>query len=61
MTSGIKSMYLMLLGLARQKEGATMIEYAFIASFVALALIGVLSTLGTSLEPTYTTVSATLQ
>lgn len=37
----------------RDEEGATAIEYGLIAALVAVVLIGVLTTLGTSLESTF--------
>jgi Flp pilus assembly pilin Flp len=60
MVTGPKNKHSMLHALTHRKDGATMIEYAFIASLVALALVGVLSALGVSIAPIFTTVSETL-
>ena len=42
------------------ERGATAIEYALIASFLALALVGVLTSLGTRLSGEFSEVSAAL-
>ncbi len=44
----------------RSEEGATAIEYGLIASLIAVAIVGVLSTLGTNLSAVFTTVSGNL-
>ena len=44
----------------RDESGATAIEYGLIAALVAVACIGVLSTLGTNLKSTFTTISSNL-
>ncbi len=41
----------------RNQRGATAIEYAFVALFVALAIITVLTTLGTRLSGSYASVA----
>lgn len=42
------------------ERGATAIEYALIASLIAVALVGVLATLGTRLSAEFSEVSAAL-
>ena len=44
----------------RDEAGATAIEYGLIAALVAVACIGVLSTLGTNLSATFSTISSNL-
>ena len=44
----------------RDESGATAIEYGLIAALIAVAIIGVLSALGTSLTTTFSTVSTKL-
>lgn len=46
--------------LIRDEDGATAIEYGLIAALIAVALIGALSSLGTSLSGTFTSVSTCL-
>ena len=43
------------------EEGATAIEYALIASLIAIAIIGALTVLGTQLSTTFTEVSSNLK
>ena len=43
------------------QSGATAIEYALIASLIAVAIIGALSTLGTKLSSTFSEVGSSLQ
>lgn len=43
------------------EEGATAIEYALIASLIAVAIIGVLTVLGTQLSTTFGEVSSNLK
>ena len=40
------------------EEGQDLVEYALIMGFVALAAVGILTTLGTSVTAFYTTVNA---
>jgi pilus assembly protein Flp/PilA len=42
------------------EEGATAIEYGLIASLIAVAIVGVLLTLGPALKGVFTTVQAAL-
>jgi pilus assembly protein Flp/PilA len=42
------------------QSGVTAIEYGLIASLVAVAIIGAVSTLGTKLTPVFTQVSGSL-
>jgi pilus assembly protein Flp/PilA len=42
------------------KRAVTAMEYALIAAFIALAIVGAVRTLGTSLIAPFTTVSAAL-
>ncbi|MFA6280846.1 MAG: Flp family type IVb pilin [Bdellovibrionales bacterium] len=44
----------------KQEEGATAIEYGLIASLIAVAIVGVLLTLGPRLEAVFTTVQESL-
>ena len=44
----------------RDEAGATAIEYGLIAALVAVACIGVLSTLGTNLQSTFTSIASNL-
>jgi len=44
----------------RDEDGATAIEYGLIAALVAVAAIGALTTLGTSLNNIFSSVSNTL-
>jgi len=44
----------------KQDEGATAIEYALIASLIAVAIVGVLVTLGPALSGVFSTVQASL-
>ena len=46
--------------LATNQEGATAIEYGLIAALVAVVAIGAITTLGTSLKTTFTTVATSL-
>ena len=47
--------------LARDESGATAIEYGLIAALVAIAAMGGMSLLGTSLNSIFTNVGSTLQ
>lgn len=44
----------------KQEEGATAIEYGLIASLIAVAIVGVLVTLGPALQGVFTTVQNSL-
>ncbi|MDO6456012.1 Flp family type IVb pilin [Celeribacter halophilus] len=44
----------------REEDGATAIEYGLIAALVAVALVGGATSLGTSLDTTFTTVGTEL-
>ena len=46
--------------LIRDEDGATAIEYGLIAALIAVALIGALSSLGSNLSATFTSVSSSL-
>ncbi len=46
--------------LARHEQGATAIEYALIASLIAIAAIAAMQSLGTNLNATYTNVANAL-
>ena len=48
------------IGFMKNEEGATAIEYGLIASLIAVAVVGVLSTVGTKLHTVFTTVSTNL-
>ena len=45
----------------RNESGATAIEYALIASLIAVAIIGAVSTVGTKVSETFSAVSNSLQ
>jgi pilus assembly protein Flp/PilA len=45
----------------REDNGATAIEYALIASLIAVALIGILTSLGTGLSSEFAEVSGALK
>jgi pilus assembly protein Flp/PilA len=51
----------MLARLLKDESGATAIEYSLIAALVAVAAIGGMRLLGTSLNSMFTTVGTTLQ
>jgi pilus assembly protein Flp/PilA len=44
----------------RDESGATAIEYGLIAALIAVVIIGAVTTLGTKLSSTFTTVSGAL-
>ena len=44
----------------KEESGATAIEYALIAGLISVVVITALTTLGGSLESTFTTISKTL-
>ena len=44
----------------QEEEGATMVEYALMVAFIALACFGAVSALGQSLVPLFSGVSGTL-
>jgi pilus assembly protein Flp/PilA len=48
------------LKLIRNEEGATAIEYGLLAALIAVAIIGTVTTIGTNLNTTFTTVSGSL-
>ncbi len=50
----------LLMRMMKDETGATAIEYGLIASLIAVAIVGVLSTLGTNLSAVFTTVSGSL-
>jgi len=43
------------------EQGATAIEYALLASFLAVGLVGILTSLGTRLSSEFTEVSSVLK
>ena len=47
--------------LVRDEQGATAIEYGLIAALIAVAAMGAMSTLGTNLSSTFTTVSGKMK
>ena len=49
-----------LMKLLRDEHGATSIEYAFIATLVAIAVVSILISVATSLTGTFTTVGRKL-
>ena len=48
------------LKLIRNEEGATAIEYGLLAALIAVAIIGTVTTIGTYLNTTFTTVCGSL-
>jgi len=50
----------MILRLLKNENGATAIEYGLIASLIAVAIVGVLTTLGGALSGVFATVQAAL-
>ena len=46
--------------LMKNEEGATAIEYGLIASLIAVAIVGILATVGTKLNTVFTTVQSNL-
>ena len=48
------------LKLIRNEKGATAIEYGLIAALIAVAAIGAVTTVGTELNGTFSTVGASL-
>ena len=46
---------------AKDESGATAIEYGLIASLISVAIIGAITTIGTSLTGTFSNVSAQLK
>jgi pilus assembly protein Flp/PilA len=48
------------LKLIKNEEGATAIEYGLIAALIAVALIGTVTTVGTSLNTTFSKVGSSL-
>jgi pilus assembly protein Flp/PilA len=51
----------MLEAFVRNQNGATAIEYGLIAALIAVAIIGGVTAVGTSLSSTFTNVSANLK
>ena len=49
-----------MIGFLRNENGATAIEYGLIASLIAVAIVGVLVTLGPKLSGVFTTVQTNL-
>ncbi len=49
------------LKLFKNEDGATAIEYGLIAALIAVAIISAVTTVGTSLQNTFTNVSTGLQ
>ncbi len=47
--------------LARDEEGATAIEYGLIAALISVVIIGVLFTIGTSLQAKFNQIAQQLQ
>jgi len=50
----------LILGLLRDEDGVTAIEYALIASLIAVAAVTVMGTVGTNLSGTFSKVAASL-
>jgi pilus assembly protein Flp/PilA len=54
-------MYRVIARFLQEQSGATAIEYALIASGIALAIIAAVNALGTQLNTTFSTVSSALK
>ena len=50
-----------MIGLLKNEDGATAIEYGLIASLIAVAIVGILTTLGPQLSAVFTTVQNSLK
>ena len=50
----------LLRGLYKDNDGATMIEYAILASLIAVVSIAAITTVGTNVNNTFTTVGTSL-
>ena len=50
-----------ILALFRSKSGATAVEYGLIAALIALVIITSITTVGTKIKTTFTTVSTSLK
>jgi pilus assembly protein Flp/PilA len=48
----------LVLRVARNRDGATAIEYAFLAAIIAMGIVGSATAIGTQLETTFTDVAA---
>ena len=59
-TSNMEYIKLQLLGLGVDKRAVTALEYAMIASLIAVAAVTVISGLGTKLSTTFASVSSAL-
>ena len=46
---------------AKDESGATAIEYGLIAALIAIAIIGALTSIGTNLTTTFTSIGTTLK
>jgi pilus assembly protein Flp/PilA len=53
-------MYLSLARVLRDERGATAIEYGLIAALIAVAAVGVLTTVGHNLSTTFSTIATKL-
>jgi pilus assembly protein Flp/PilA len=54
---GVDRMFAALHRVLKDESGVTAIEYAFLASLIAVAIAGVVGTVGSSLSDTFTTVA----
>jgi pilus assembly protein Flp/PilA len=59
--AGAKDMMKTLKAFAGNESGATAIEYALIASLIAVALVGILTSLGTKLSSEFSEISGALK
>ena len=50
-----------LIGLFKEEEGVTAIEYGLIAALIAIAIVLTVTTVGTKLNSTFTSVSTNLK
>jgi pilus assembly protein Flp/PilA len=47
-------------GFVKDESGGTAIEYALIAAFISLVIVGAVTTVGTTLKPIFQTVATAL-
>jgi pilus assembly protein Flp/PilA len=57
---GVQIMFAILANLARDEGGATAIEYDLIAALISVVIIGAITTVGTNLSGTFSSVAASL-
>ncbi len=58
LNEGVVAMLILTKGFLADEAGATAIEYAMIAAFIAVAIVGAVTSLGTSLTGIFTNVNS---